>query len=126
MDATGLCPYIGGRVLASVLAHHGVALRGCSVVELGCGVGLYGVIAARHAAHVVLTDGGEVCARAPLWCVRSRGAAAVEEPSKERRGGRISPLDQRGAANDLATERRGVRISSLGTRRSTAQMAWNR
>jgi len=72
VDATGLCPYIGGRVLASVLARHGAALRGCSVVELGCGVGLYGVIAARHAAHVVLTDGDEVCARAPLWCALAR------------------------------------------------------
>ena len=56
-----LCPYFGvvwpaARALARELARRGPALRGRSVLELGCGLALPSLVAARLGAHVTATD----------------------------------------------------------------------
>lgn len=42
--------------LARYVASRHAALRGCRVIELGCGLGLPSVVAARHGATVIATD----------------------------------------------------------------------
>ncbi|HVN84645.1 MAG TPA: methyltransferase [Candidatus Binatia bacterium] len=44
------------RVLAQMLSAEGPRLRGRRVIEVGCGLGLPGLVAARCGASVVLTD----------------------------------------------------------------------
>ena len=52
----GLMIWESAVVLGDVLAERGPALAGKRVLELGCGVGLPGLVARRHGAHVVQTD----------------------------------------------------------------------
>ena len=57
-DATGLELWGGGRYLANFLTIRPGVVKGCRVLELGAGVGLPGLVAARcGAAEVLLTDG---------------------------------------------------------------------
>src|SRR5688500_8682711 len=56
------CPYFGtvwpsARALAQVLALRGESLRGASVLELGCGLALPSLLAAKLGAEVVASDG---------------------------------------------------------------------
>ena len=52
----GLMIWESAVVLGDVLAERGAALVGRRVLELGCGVGLPGLVARRAGAHVVQTD----------------------------------------------------------------------
>ena len=73
-DSTGLRACSGGRVLAAFLAGpRGALLAGCAVAELGCGTGLCGVVAARRARRVVLSDADpRALAVARRNCARDR------------------------------------------------------
>lgn len=56
-----LCPYFGvvwpaARALAEELARRGPALAGREVLELGCGLALPALVAAKHGARVTATD----------------------------------------------------------------------
>ncbi|KJE95421.1 hypothetical protein CAOG_05876 [Capsaspora owczarzaki ATCC 30864] len=54
--ALGCALWDGGVVLARWIYENGAAFRGQTVLELGSGCGLPGVLAAHYAAHVTLTD----------------------------------------------------------------------
>ena len=56
-----LCPYFGvvwpaARALAEEMARRGPALAGKSVLEIGCGLALPALVAAKHGARVTATD----------------------------------------------------------------------
>lgn len=56
-DLTGQVMWPGARGLGRYVAEHPDVVAGRSVLELGAGVGLAGLCAARYAQSVVLTDG---------------------------------------------------------------------
>jgi predicted nicotinamide N-methyase len=58
---TGLRVWSSALLLGAELAKAPEALKGCSVVELGCGCGLAGIVAAACGASVVLTDRDADC-----------------------------------------------------------------
>lgn len=60
-EALRLVPYFGtlwsaGRALAAHLAERPALVRGRRVIEVGCGLGLPGLVAARLGAHVLACD----------------------------------------------------------------------
>lgn len=84
---TGAAVWIAGTALASYLAANpGRTVSDQTVVELGCGTGLVGIVAARCGAReVILTDGN------PDLLERASGNAAVNLPSAGSRV-RVRPL----------------------------------
>jgi methyltransferase-like protein 23 len=52
----GLMIWEAAVVLSRVMAERGAALAGMPILELGCGIGLPGLVAQRHGAKVVQTD----------------------------------------------------------------------
>jgi methyltransferase-like protein 23 len=52
----GLMIWEAAVVLSRVMAERGPALSGVPILELGCGIGLPGLVARRHGARVVQTD----------------------------------------------------------------------
>jgi SAM-dependent methyltransferase len=56
-DATGQLLWAGCRALCNFIICNSESWRGSTIVELGCGAGLAGAVAARYAARVLLTDG---------------------------------------------------------------------
>lgn len=56
LAGVGMQVWRGALLLADYVVQHSAALRGSTVLELGCGCGLTGLVAARFASHVVLTD----------------------------------------------------------------------
>lgn len=68
-----------GRALASRLA--GRALRGARVVELGCGLGLPSLVAARAGARVLATDWSEAALRLLQRNAAINGIALQTEPA---------------------------------------------
>ncbi|CAM6093615.1 unnamed protein product [Calypogeia fissa] len=55
-DLTGQLVWPGAELLAEYLLHNQSLLRGASVLELGAGLGVTGLLCARYCEHVVLTD----------------------------------------------------------------------
>jgi predicted nicotinamide N-methyase len=56
LAGVGMQVWRGALLLADCVVHRSTALRGSTVLELGCGCGLTGLVAASFASHVVLTD----------------------------------------------------------------------
>ncbi len=52
----GLMIWEAAVVLSRVMAERGAALTGLPILELGCGIGLPGLVAQQHGAKVVQTD----------------------------------------------------------------------
>mmetsp|Transcript_38 Transcript_38/g.122 ORF Transcript_38/g.122 Transcript_38/m.122 type:complete len:267 (+) Transcript_38:338-1138(+) len=62
--STGAAVWRAGEFLASTLAANPSLVRGKRVIELGCGTGLCGLVAARlGASYVLLTDGSDSVAQ---------------------------------------------------------------
>jgi hypothetical protein len=55
-DLTGQLVWPGAELLNDYLANHSEILNNLSVIELGSGVGLTGLLCARYCRHVVMTD----------------------------------------------------------------------
>ncbi|KDP43179.1 hypothetical protein JCGZ_22731 [Jatropha curcas] len=55
-DLTGQLVWPGAMLLNDYLSKHAEMLQGCSVIELGSGVGVTGILCGRFCRHVVLTD----------------------------------------------------------------------
>nr|PNR56969.1 hypothetical protein PHYPA_003962 [Physcomitrium patens] len=55
-DLTGQLVWPGAGILNDYLVSHSNVLDGVSVIELGSGVGLNGLLCARYSRHVVMTD----------------------------------------------------------------------
>ncbi|PON75702.1 Lysine methyltransferase [Parasponia andersonii] len=55
-DLTGQLVWPGAMLLNDYLAKNADLLRGCSVLELGSGVGITGILCSRFCREVVLTD----------------------------------------------------------------------
>ncbi|CAL1403589.1 unnamed protein product [Linum trigynum] len=55
-DLTGQLVWPGATILNNYLSNHTEMLRGCSVLELGSGVGVTGILCSRFCSRVVLTD----------------------------------------------------------------------
>jgi len=56
LAGVGMQIWRGALLLADYVLHRSATLRGATVLELGCGCALTGLLAARFASHVVLTD----------------------------------------------------------------------
>ena len=56
LAGVGMQIWRGALLLADYVHHRSASLRGATVLELGCGCALTGLLAARFASHVVLTD----------------------------------------------------------------------
>ncbi|KAB1227510.1 Protein N-lysine methyltransferase METTL21A [Morella rubra] len=55
-DLTGQLVWPGAMLLNEYLSKNTEMLRGCSVIELGSGVGITGILCSRFCQNVVLTD----------------------------------------------------------------------
>ncbi|CAI0541979.1 unnamed protein product [Linum tenue] len=55
-DLTGQLVWPGATILNNYLSNHTEMLQGCSVLELGSGVGVTGILCSRFCSRVVLTD----------------------------------------------------------------------
>ncbi|XP_051142993.1 protein-lysine N-methyltransferase EFM3 isoform X2 [Andrographis paniculata] len=55
-DLTGQLVWPGAELMNDYLSKHYEMLRGCSVIELGSGVGITGILCSRFCSKVVLTD----------------------------------------------------------------------
>lgn len=85
---TGAAVWNAGTALAGFLASNGDLLAGKSVIELGCGTGLCGIVAARQgASRVLLTDGNRdllprvernVAANLPAAVARNVGVRTLQ------------------------------------------------
>ncbi|CAK0903128.1 unnamed protein product [Prorocentrum cordatum] len=75
---TGLRVWSSALLLGAELAKAPGALKGCSVVELGCGCGLAGVVAAACGASVVLTDRDAGCMRLVAITAAANAAAICD------------------------------------------------
>lgn len=58
-DLTGQLVWPGARLLNDYLSDNSEILRGCSVIELGSGVGVTGILCSRFCREVMLTDHNE-------------------------------------------------------------------
>ncbi|RVW92926.1 hypothetical protein CK203_040454 [Vitis vinifera] len=58
-DLTGQLVWPGAMLLNDYLSKNAEILRGCSVIELGSGVGVTGILCSRFCCEVVLTDHNE-------------------------------------------------------------------
>lgn len=58
---TALTLWPAARLLASHIVTHGTEWKNQCVLELGCGVGLCGIVMAKYARHVILSDGDSKC-----------------------------------------------------------------
>ena len=58
-DLTGQLVWPGAMLLNDYLSKNAEILRGCSVIELGSGVGVTGILCSRFCHEVVLTDHNE-------------------------------------------------------------------
>ncbi|XP_072997290.1 uncharacterized protein [Typha latifolia] len=58
-DLTGQLVWPGAVLLNNYLSQHAEILEGCSVIELGSGVGITGILCSRFCQEVLLTDHNE-------------------------------------------------------------------
>ncbi|GAV62144.1 Methyltransf_16 domain-containing protein [Cephalotus follicularis] len=58
-DLTGQLVWPGAMLLNDYLSKNADMLRGCSIIELGSGVGITGILCSRFCRQVVLTDHNE-------------------------------------------------------------------
>jgi methyltransferase-like protein 23 len=72
----GLKVWESAVVMADYFAAQGVALKGASMMELGAGIGLPGMVAAKAGAHVTATDHNQIALD-----LGARNAAANDVPA---------------------------------------------
>ncbi len=99
-------PWPSGHVLARAVARRGEALAGTRVVELGCGLALPSVAAARAGARVLATDGSPdavVFAAHDLALNETLGDAAVADWRERGPLAGLGPFDLVLAADVLYT-----------------------
>ncbi|GMN65058.1 hypothetical protein TIFTF001_034131 [Ficus carica] len=58
-DLTGQLVWPGAMILNDYLSSYADMLKGCSVIELGSGVGITGILCSRFCRQLVLTDHNE-------------------------------------------------------------------
>jgi len=51
----GLQVWRGSLLMADYILHNGIQFQGCTVLELGAGVGLVSIVAALHASNILCT-----------------------------------------------------------------------
>ncbi|EYU35954.1 hypothetical protein MIMGU_mgv1a016462mg [Erythranthe guttata] len=65
-DLTGQLVWPGAELMNMYLSKNSDMLRGCSVIELGSGVGITGIFCSRFCSKVVLTDHNDEVLKARL------------------------------------------------------------
>ncbi|KAL2239978.1 UNVERIFIED_CONTAM: Electron transfer flavoprotein beta subunit lysine methyltransferase [Sesamum indicum] len=65
-DLTGQLVWPGAELLNHYLSKNADMLRGCSVIELGSGVGITGILCSRFCSEVVMTDHNDEVLKARL------------------------------------------------------------
>ncbi|KAL0418447.1 UNVERIFIED_CONTAM: hypothetical protein Sradi_1258200 [Sesamum radiatum] len=65
-DLTGQLVWPGAELLNHYLSKNADMLRGCSVIELGSGVGITGILCSRFCNEVVMTDHNDEVLKARL------------------------------------------------------------
>jgi len=63
----GLQVWRGSLLMADYILHNGIQFQGCTVLELGAGVGLVSIVAALHASNILCTGLRHLVEVCPPW-----------------------------------------------------------
>ena len=63
----GLQVWRGSLLMADYILHNGIQFQGCTVLELGAGVGLVSIVAALHASNILCTGLHHLVEVCPPW-----------------------------------------------------------